>query len=59
MPTAVGNPKRDREFRAFVEELFRRLDPHKDPEPLLDLQVPKPYKIRVKVLYSTNSPASN
>ena len=57
MPSAITNQKQDRDFRAFVEELFRRLEKQGEPARLLDLEVPRPYQIRVKVVYSPSSPA--
>ncbi len=51
----LKTPQEEREFEAYVEALFRLDSPTKVYDELNRLNVPTPYRLRIKVLYSKMS----
>ncbi len=56
MMTRIRSPKEHKSFQAFVEALLTTGSDADILEQLGNLEVPPPYRVRVKVLYSPDSP---
>lgn len=56
MVAAIRTNSEEREFQSYIQALLSTGDNHDVFNALLDLQVPKPYRVRAKVLYSRVSP---
>jgi len=48
----LSTPQEEREFEVFIEALFKQDNPIKVRNELYRLNVPAPYRLRIKVLYS-------
>ncbi|HDI52397.1 MAG TPA: hypothetical protein ENF45_07175 [Bacteroidetes bacterium] len=51
----LSTPQEEREFEVFIEALFKQDNPIKVQKELHSLNVPAPYRLRIKVLYSSVS----
>jgi len=58
MPARITRPDEERDFELYIEALFKSGDETSVRSKLGELGVPPPYRVRVKVLYSSMSPVS-